>query len=66
MPVLMIPLMSRSQVSMDRKNCKLTTADRRQGDLALINDITVGRGRLWRYRGRGGREFNIENVPSEI
>ena len=34
--------MSTSQVSIDRKNYKLTTADG-DGDSALINDITRGR-----------------------
>ena len=61
--------MSPSQVSIDRKNYKLTTADG-DGDSALINDIR--RGREGGYSaspgcpGVGETEFNIENVPSEI
>ena len=64
--------MRRSQVSIDRKNYKLTTADG-DGDSALINDISRGGGRGEGYSaspdcpGVGGEtEFNIENVPSEI
>ena len=56
--------MSSSQVSIERKNYKLTTADG-DGDSALINDITRGRGGVF-STGVGETEFNIKNVPSEI
>ena len=62
--------MSTSQVSIDRKNYKLTTADG-DGDSALINDIRRGEGggeysASTGCPGVGETEFNIENVPSEI